>query len=185
MLLKYAQDSTPLPGAHSDGSYCRSFTARLGLENQSEPIFEPMTEIGSAWAVDDELAAETSRPGIVRLAYCYATPRAERIAFKTSFTDSAWVFSVLNSTDADGADPLDETLDGVNSLIAKRDFSFLDRILRLVPSDATNRYALLALARATFPVRSKLAYWQFFISNCHAVFKKRGLPADQLLKGLN
>ena len=184
MLLRYAQDSTPLPGEPSDGSYRHSFTPRLGQESLADVLSEPSTEITIPWGLDDESTADAGRVCVVRFAYCHSPQRNDRKSSKTSFTNSEWIFSVVNSTDADGTAPLDATIDGINSLIEKRDFVFLDRVLRLISDDRINRYALLGMARATFPVRSKLSYWQLFISNCHRALKNRGLDADKLLKGL-
>lgn len=98
--------------------------------------------------------------------------------------DLTWAFSAARSTDANGLSVLDATIDGVNQLIASREYRFLDRVLDLIPTDKASRHVVLALARSSFPVRSKLTKWQKFVRNARTSFAVRGLDADRLLKGL-
>lgn len=97
--------------------------------------------------------------------------------------DASWMFQVVRSTDAQGETPLEATIDGVHELIRRGEFGVLDRVLKNVPESA-NRFALLGLARSTFPIRSKLAHWRSFVVKCKRALDKRGLDGEKLLKGL-
>lgn len=88
------------------------------------------------------------------------------------------------ATDESGPAELETVIDGVNALIEQRDYAAIDRAIKQMPKSGTNRFVLVGLARATFPVRTKLNAWRAFILRCRANFASRGLDANQLLKGL-
>jgi len=98
--------------------------------------------------------------------------------------DFGWVFDAARSTDVNGASKLPFVIDGVNSLIASKSFGMLDRVIQVIPVETASRHILLGIARATFPVRSKLNAWQQFVLQVKDEFANRGLNADGLLKGL-
>lgn len=95
-----------------------------------------------------------------------------------------WVFRIVDSSDDEGLGLIGPTVDGINDLIGKGDFSYIDRILVAVPVDTASRHVLLTLARSTFPVRQKLSGWKPFVTSLRGAFIARGLNADKLLKGL-
>ena len=187
MLSTYAQDSTPLPEEHFSGSFCQHFTTHLDLEVRAKvnPSLETIATVHHHGFFADARENAGSKWGAVNQVYCYANFRPIKFEVKRAQNDTRWMFFVINSIDSDGPAPLDATLDGINTLIGKRDFVLLNRFLRIVPTDSANRYALLGLARATFPVRTKLKDWQSFVENCYVAFNARGLDAAKLLKGLH
>lgn len=99
-------------------------------------------------------------------------------------SDASWIFSAAMSTDANGASMVGKVIDGVNELIAARDFKGIDRALARVPTGNTSKHVLIALARATFPVRTKLSTWHTFVHEVQKGLANRGLDHTRLLKGL-
>lgn len=135
-----------------------------------------------AWRFDYDLAgSRTLTSGTI--AYCFAIDPTDCSAGIGDEFDSSWAFRAVNSSDAQGDGPLEAAIDGVHDLIGRGEFGFLDRVLRQMPENA-NRFALLGIARSTFPVRSKLASWRLYIAKCRAGLAGRGLDAEKLLKGL-
>lgn len=98
--------------------------------------------------------------------------------------DEAWVFEAMRANDAEGPKYLEAVVDGINRQIAKRSFRLLDRILANADTSGMSRHILLALARGTYPVRSKLASWKPFLDATAHAFEQRGLDATKLLAGL-
>ena len=95
-----------------------------------------------------------------------------------------WVFDAIFSRDDTGVMVLGDTIDGLNRLIARGDFDYIDRVLSAIPTTTASRHILLAIARATFPIRQKLARWKPFVLSVKDAFISRGLDADRMLKGL-
>jgi hypothetical protein len=98
--------------------------------------------------------------------------------------DAEWIFRAFSSSDSNGAERLDATIEGINALVAQRKFNILNRVLRDISESTASRLVLLALARATFPFRSKLSTWQPFVIRVDFEFRRRGLESARLLKGL-
>ena len=100
-------------------------------------------------------------------------------------SDISWIFLAALSTEANGATMVGKVIDGVNALIKARDFKGIDRALRTVPAgENSSRHVLIALARSTFPVRTKLTSWTRFVRLVESCFADRGLDHARLLKGL-
>ena len=97
--------------------------------------------------------------------------------------DATWIFQAYGSSDSMGSEHLAPTIDGVNALIRVEAFERLDKVLLDCPSSA-GRHVLLGLARATFPVRSRLTSWSAFVRKVETAFVERDLDAKSLLRGL-
>lgn len=98
--------------------------------------------------------------------------------------DISWIFSAARSKDADGTRLVGKVVDGVNELIANRDFKAIDRALDSVPAENRSKHVLITLARTTYPVRTKLGRWQSYVSKVRSEFERRGLDYPRLLRGL-
>lgn len=98
--------------------------------------------------------------------------------------DLSWVFEALHSDEDSGPQLIGQTIDGVNQIIASRDFRLLDRVLEIFLAELASTHVLLTLARSTYPVRPKLNGWKPFTLGLKGVFDDRGLDAVRLLKGL-
>ena len=72
----------------------------------------------------------------------------------------------------------------MNRFIAAGDYKFLNRVFSQVPVHTASRHILLALARTTFPVRTKLSGWKPFVDQIRLAFDNRSLDSARLLKGL-
>src|SRR6266705_233752 len=112
MQLRYAQDSTGLLAERFAGLYTRDCTALL---LRTPPEFSRNAS---------EPTGGTSR-------FSKKQGRQHESLKMAPEFDARWVFNALRSTDADGIEHLGATIDGVNRLIALREFRFLDRIFEV------------------------------------------------------
>lgn len=115
--------------------------------------------------------------------YCFWVSGAESADIAPR-SDEAWVFDAMRAGDRDGPKYLEAVVDGINRQIAKRSFRLIDQILADAEPSEMSRHILLALARGTYPVRSKLSAWKPFLDATAEAFEKRGLNAKKLLAGL-
>jgi len=102
---------------------------------------------------------------------------------ETQSIDASWIFRAHCSDDRNGQQLLSQTIVGINSLIQKGQFTVLNQVIDNCPMSA-GKHILLAFARASFPVRTRLTSWQSFIRKLEKEFETRGLNASTLLSGL-
>lgn len=98
-------------------------------------------------------------------------------------SEISWLFSAAASTDVSGSQLVGKVIDGVNHLIRDKNFRTLDMALEAVPKRAS-KHVLVALARSSFPVRTKLVGWQSFIHELKHAFDARQLDGAKLLNGM-
>ena len=98
--------------------------------------------------------------------------------------DVGWMFDALRSTDDSGPSALTAVIDGVNNLIADSEYDLLNSTLTGINVDTASKHVLLALARSTYPARTRLATWKDFVNRVDEAFRRRELDSDRLLKGL-
>jgi hypothetical protein len=81
---------------------------------------------------------------------------------------------------------VDDIINYVNNTIRNSEYDILDESLTTVVAESNCAINLLAWARATYPVRSKLVNWEQMIDDTHVEFTQcLGIKqADSLLKGL-
>lgn len=118
--------------------------------------------------------------------YCSFPTRNESfLSDEEPSADIRWIFEVAASTEENGASFVGMVIDGVNTLISNGDFKSIDRALESMPvGENASRHVLVTMARATFPVRSKLTAWQGFVRSVSNSFAARGIDHARLLKGL-
>lgn len=115
--------------------------------------------------------------------YCLSVRKTE--AFESvAPADEAWVFDAMKANDTDGPKYLEAVVDGINRQIGKRAYRLINQILADANPSEMSRHILLALARGTFPVRSKLSNWKPFVVATAESFEGRGLDSERLLAGL-
>lgn len=91
-------------------------------------------------------------------------------------------------TEGRNADPdterLAEYISELNKLIAGYRFAQINQLLREVELDTISTPTMLALLRATFPVRSRLMDWSTLLEHVRVELGARGKNANRLLIGL-
>ena len=193
-LSKYLTDSTDLPAERSDGLYSSLF-----MTHSSQLLVDDVVEVGTF----AEPAVYWHHTCLPPSGNYFLKGGSKPTARKAKVTDSghfwamtdifhapqlhtinaSWIFSAHNSTDDNSQSLVGKTIDGVNELIGQGQFSVLNLALDGCPETA-GRYVLLTLARACYPVRSRLVSWQSFLRKVESEFIRRGLDSATLLKGL-
>ncbi|MBY0612133.1 MAG: hypothetical protein K2P80_08105 [Beijerinckiaceae bacterium] len=105
-------------------------------------------------------------------------------AVNTLSIDVSWIFNSITADAQSATEVVTSTIDSVNKLIAAREFDLLGRAIAAVDVGNAGRHMLLALARASYPVRSKISNWSSYIEKINCRFIELGLDADRLLRGL-
>ena len=192
MQLQYAQDSTNLLAEHFAGSLTTDCTMLLDRKLPRQPVNSKLESTGRYLVLADlgvhnaetRVANERRTKLASNLYYLDLAEVKWPVCKVTEKIDARWIFEALRSGDPDGRELIAQTIDGVNALIAKREFRFLDRVFVIIPPSTASRHVLLALLRASAPVRSKLTYWQTYVTKVRDAFDHRGLDSARLLRGL-
>lgn len=154
------------------------------LHNDSQISFFYCTIDNRSWrdSFRQKIAAQSTPP---RIGYRrHPVVVIEDKDDKVHQNDARWIFKAIASSDIDGAQLIPDVIDGVNRLIAKRQYLYLDRVFDVIPPSTAGRHVLLALLRASAPVSSKLSGWKNFVHKVEESFKSRGLDSGRLLRGL-
>jgi hypothetical protein len=126
--------------------------------------------------------------GRIREDFLSDVTEAEPVTFPSNArphpVDTSWFFRALEADQETGLAILEEVIVGINSLIKAQRFGLLNSMLEDMPTAVTSQHILLALARSTFAVRSKLPKWKPFVLRVKLGFEARGLDANRLLMGL-
>jgi hypothetical protein len=79
---------------------------------------------------------------------------------------------------------LSDLIASVGKLIANKAFGNINFLLQEIDLRRLSPEVLLAIARATFPVRVELSEWPAFVAKIRVELNSRGLDAAQLSRGL-
>lgn len=74
---------------------------------------------------------------------------------------------------------------GINDMVGHKQYFLLNKLLRDSIGKETPSEALIAFARAAFPVRSKISGWKVFLSGVKNRLESNGRDGERLLKGLS
>jgi hypothetical protein len=105
------------------------------------------------------------------------SPQEEKI-------DLSWIELAEQPASGTPSADLVTVIDGINVLLKQGRFFLIDKIFRSLSLEAMEPRMMLAFARTTFPVRTKLDEWRSFVSSVANELDKRGLDSQSLLRGL-
>jgi hypothetical protein len=114
-------------------------------------------------------------------------PRHSKAVAVEQGSDLSWYFELITrSVSHDGFTRSDtrSMLSNILELVAKGNFSILSALLSNSKTFELNVTLLVALARSTYVVRTKITSWADFIENLRSALSERGIDSDSVLRGL-
>lgn len=78
-----------------------------------------------------------------------------------------------------------DTIGEVRWIIGRQNFTALRRVIcHMAWNDECHEQSILAALRTAYTARSKIPAWDALVGEAELTFKRRGLDAEQLLRGL-
>ena len=105
--------------------------------------------------------------------------------YDSQSSDLKWYFMAMQS----GGDEeirtgaMGDVIDGINELIATRQFSVLSKLLESLDLSQVSTSVLLTFVRASFPIREYIDGWRAFVSSVSDEITRKGLDGEELLRG--
>ena len=112
------------------------------------------------------------------------SPRELKIRPVRPPVDLSWFIEAHANNEGASSATLVNIITGIHLLIKNRDFQMIDMVLRTTRLDRLAPEAIVAFARTSFPIRSRLSEWQRYLQRARKELRRRSLNAVSLMSGL-
>jgi hypothetical protein len=101
-------------------------------------------------------------------------------------TDLSWLTTLYSSTEnvRISSAQLQDVIININALLRDKKFDDLAFLLASLKFDRVAPEVLIAFARVTYQVRTRIGHWSKFLSNVELSLNSRGIDGKKLLRGL-
>ena len=193
MLTDYLRTTTERPETLSDGTSSRgSMTpwSRGTPDKEFIGFFPQLSKLGTPAHLDADVAAGDHfiESQYIKTHFVVTGNKAaSHVCTRESDPISLdWYFDALSQNEGGqlSVAKLSAYIRGINSIIYQQQYATLEKVLHDATARNASSHVLLAFARATYPVRSKVRGWKTFLTRVVSALERSGKDSGRLLKGM-